>query len=80
MFILRSENMRDVSYIDRMENEKEELEIKLAKMDDFMRGNANKLMVEERILMYHQRQVMKEYIRTLEDRIGFALTKEEVSK
>lgn len=72
--------MRDVSYIDRMENEKEELEIKLAKMDDFMRGNANNLAVEERILMYHQRQVMKEYIRTLEDRIGFALTKEEVSK
>lgn len=72
--------MRDVSYIDRMENEKEELEIKLAKMDNFMRGNANKLMVEERILMYHQRQVMKEYIRALEDRIGFALTKEEISK
>lgn len=72
--------MRDVSYIDRMEEEKEELEVKMAKMDRFMRGNANKLMVEERILMYHQRQVMKEYIRVLEDRIKFALTKEEVSK
>lgn len=72
--------MRDLSYIDRMEEEKNELEVKIAKMDVFMSQNANNLAVEERILMYHQRQTMQEYIRTLNDRIGYALTKEEISK
>ena len=55
--------------------EKEELEVKLAKMDVFMSKYASTLAVEERILMYHQRQVMKEYIKVLEDRIKFAESK-----
>lgn len=69
-----------MSYIDRMKNEKQELEIKISKMDDFMHGNTSKLTVKERMLMVYQRWVMKEYIRVLEARIGFALTKEGVSK
>lgn len=64
-----------MNYIERMKEGKEELEVKLAKMDVFMSKYASTLTVEERILMYHQRQVMKEYIRVLEDRIKFAESK-----
>lgn len=67
--------MKDISYIVRMKEEKEELENKIIKMDTFMGKNANKIVVEERMLIYHQRRVMAEYIKVLIDRIKFAESK-----
>lgn len=72
--------MKDLSYIDRMKEEKEELEIKFGKLDIFITNNKDDLSKEELMLMYHQKQVMNEYVKVLEDRILFSEFKEEVRK
>lgn len=72
--------MKDLSYIDRMKEEKEELEIKFGKLDIFITNNKDDLSKEELMLMYHQKQVINEYVKVLEDRILFSEFKEEVRK
>lgn len=72
--------MKNVNYIERMEEEKEELDLKYAKLDVFIERNKDNLLKEELMLMYHQKRIINEYIKVLDDRILFAKTKEEVSK
>lgn len=66
----------NLSYIDRMESEKNELMIKRAKLEVALVNPKDKLSDKELRLMKWQSKIMKEYIWVLEERIKFALSNE----
>lgn len=66
----------NLSYIDRMESEKNELMIKRSKLEVALVNLKDKLSDKELRLIKWQSKIMKEYIWVLEERIKFALSKE----
>lgn len=66
----------NLSYIDRMESEKNELMIKRSKLEVALVNLKDKLSDKELRLIKWQSKIMKEYIWVLEERIKFALSSE----
>lgn len=69
---------KGISYIDRLEQEKNDIEVKATKLDMFMSRRRDMLSDWEKILMYHQKKVMDEYVSVLRERIELAKIKEEM--
>ena len=68
---------KDISYIGRLKQEKEEIELKATKLYMFITNHADMLSDWEKMLMYHQKMVMEEYTRVLQERIELAKIKEK---
>lgn len=66
----------NLSYIDRMESEKNELMIKRSKLEVALVNLKDKLSDKELRLIKWQSKIMKEYIWVLEERIKLALSSE----
>ena len=64
-------------YIERMENERDELSEKLEKLNRFRFQNVHMLDKTEWYLMKSQQNVMQEYVDILNARIAHAVLKEQ---
>lgn len=67
-------------YINRMMNERNELYLKLGKLETFISKNYGSLDNAERVLMHKQNQLMRDYMYILDARISHAIVKEQLKE
>lgn len=67
-------------YINRMMDERNELSLKLGKLETFISKHYGSLDNAEKVLMHKQNQLMRDYMHILDARIAHAILKEQLKE